>query len=202
MTTLPTPPICGRMVPISGSPASERNSASGEGRGILFPRRHDSELPNGVADAQSNFRCDLVHSVDSYQRCECSGNSPWCSGGRCGRRSGGRPSRCRRGRCRGSGYWHGQRNSGSSTGSCSRSEHDHGFWRLTYRANKSWGKEVRGRPTGVGCFSPGFGRGFYLRRLCNDIASPDARVRMGIKSPTNSQLQPRPPTWSGLLFAS
>ena len=116
---------------------------------------------DAVVDAQSGLRGDLVCCVGSCQRCKCSGNSPWCSGWRRGRRSGGRPSRCRSGRCRGSGYRHGQWNSGSAAGSRSRCEHDHRFWRHIRSTSKSHGKEVRGRLRRVR-FSPGFGRGFCL----------------------------------------
>jgi hypothetical protein len=149
---LPLAAGCGRM-------ATFRSENSAPVKPGAFLSSHQS---NGVVDAQSNFGGDLVLSVGCGQRCKCPGNSPWCSGGRCGRRSGGRPSRCRSGRCRGSGYRHGQWNSGSATGSCSGCEHDHRFWRYTCRPNK-FHEEVRSRPS-RGRFSPGWGRDFLHAR--------------------------------------
>ena len=115
--------------------------------GTFFPPRECypiADQSDGVLHAQINVRDDLVRGVGGCQRCQCSGNSPWCSGRCRGRWPGRRPGRCHRGRFGGSGYRHGRRDSWRSAGySCSGCEDLHRFWPYNHGPENSRGEEVR-----------------------------------------------------------
>jgi hypothetical protein len=117
---------------------SHRNILPAEG---ILPSRDQSD---GVLHAQTDIRDDLFRGVGGCQRCQCSGNSPWCPGWCRGWRSSSRAGRCDCGRFCGSGDRHRRRDSWRSPGhSCSRCEDVHRFRPHDHGTKSSRGEEVR-----------------------------------------------------------